>query len=142
MTGEFSLAVHALVFLNHKKMTLSSEALAENICTNPSRVRKIMARLKHAGLVETKEGRQGGGYHFTLDADAVTLLQVAKAVDACFVSSPWHSGSKEMDCLVASGMGDIMDSIYSDLNELCYAKMQHITIADIDQQIFGNGHTL
>ena len=32
---------------------VSSEVLAENICTNPARVRKVMAQLKRAGLVET-----------------------------------------------------------------------------------------
>ena len=49
MDSIFSLAVHALVYLNHKDCTLSSEALAENICTNPARVRKVMAQLKKAG---------------------------------------------------------------------------------------------
>ena len=46
MTSEFAIAVHALVYLNHKGETVSSEALAENICTNPARVRKVMAKLK------------------------------------------------------------------------------------------------
>ncbi|MFR5902988.1 MAG: transcriptional regulator, partial [Neglectibacter timonensis] len=35
MTSEFTIAVHALVYLNHKAQLLSSEALAKNICTNP-----------------------------------------------------------------------------------------------------------
>ena len=48
MTGAFSLAVHALVYLNHKATTLSSEMLAENICTNPARIRKVMSQLKRA----------------------------------------------------------------------------------------------
>lgn len=38
---------------------VSSEVLAENICTNPARVRKVMAQLKRAGLVETHEGAVG-----------------------------------------------------------------------------------
>ena len=60
MTSEFSIAAHALVYLYHKDTTLSSEQLAENICTNPARVRKVMAQLKRAGLVATKEGIDGG----------------------------------------------------------------------------------
>ncbi len=51
MTSEFTIAVHALVYLNHKAQLLSSEALAKNICTNPARVRKIMTKLKKAGFV-------------------------------------------------------------------------------------------
>ena len=59
MTGEFTIAVHALVFLDHKKETLSSEELAANICTNPVRVRKVIARLKKYNLLDTKEGLRG-----------------------------------------------------------------------------------
>ncbi|WP_320912645.1 Rrf2 family transcriptional regulator, partial [Eisenbergiella porci] len=54
MTSEFGMAVHALTFLNHKGEMVSSEVLAENICTNPARVRKVMAKLKRAGLVTTR----------------------------------------------------------------------------------------
>ena len=63
MTSEFGIAVHAMVFLHHKGDMVSSEVLAENICTNPARVRKVMAQLKRAGLVETHEGAVGG-YRF------------------------------------------------------------------------------
>ena len=39
MDSSFNLAVHALVCLSHSGRSLSSEELAENICTNPTRVR-------------------------------------------------------------------------------------------------------
>ena len=76
MTSEFSVAVHALVFLNHKGTTYSSEGLAENICTNPARIRKVMAKLKKAGLVETKEGIDGG-YHCIEETDQISLHTIA-----------------------------------------------------------------
>ena len=63
MNSEFCVAVHALVFLSHKQASLSSETLAKNICTHPARVRRVMAKLKRAGLVHTKEGVDGG-YQF------------------------------------------------------------------------------
>ena len=58
--SSFNLAVHALVCLSHSGRSLSSEALAENICTNPTRVRRVQAVLKKAGIVETREGLDGG----------------------------------------------------------------------------------
>ncbi len=137
MNGDLTLAVHALVFLNHKKETVSSDMLADNICTHPARVRKVMAQLKKAELVETKEGRPSGGYLFNLDAAKLTLKDIAKAVSADFVSCDWRSGSIDKDCLVASGMGEIMDGIYKDLNALCYDRLTKTTLADIDRQIFG-----
>ncbi len=140
MNGDFTLAVHALVFLNHKQTTISSEELADNICTHAVRVRKIMAHLKRAKLIETKEGRLSGGYSFTADANKITLRQVAEALNVDFVSSDWRSGSIEKPCLISSGMADIMDGIYSELNKLCCERLSKITIADIDCTIFkGNG---
>lgn len=135
MTSEFCVAVHALVYLNHKAATLSSEALAENICTHPARVRKVMARLKKAGLVQTKEGADGG-YLFALAPSAVSLRQIGEAVGAQFVSSSWHSGSTDMECLVASGMAAVMDDLLNGLNETCKKQLEQITVLDIDQKIF------
>ena len=135
MNSDFCVAVHALVFLNHKASTLSSETLAQNICTHPARVRRVMARLKKAGLVHTKEGADGG-YQFLLSPDGVTLRQVADALDLSFVSASWHSGDADKKCLVASGMGGIMDDIFARLDARCRETLGEITIGHIDRRIF------
>lgn len=135
MTSEYSIAVHALVFLSHKACIVSSEALAENICTNPARVRKVLASLKRAGLVSTKEGADGG-YAFVQDAGEVSLRQVAEAVGVCFVSASWRSGGMDLPCLVASGMADLLDQLYGDLDSLCKQHLQAVTIRDIEAAIF------
>ena len=83
MTSEFAIAVHALVYLNHKGETVSSEALAENICTNPARVRKVMAKLKKAGLVATKEGVDGG-YHFIKAPAEVTAASTRRSTSGWY----------------------------------------------------------
>lgn len=46
MNSSFSIAVHALVYLNHMEKVLSSEELARNVCTNPVLIRKVMSKLK------------------------------------------------------------------------------------------------
>ncbi len=130
MNSEFCVAVHGLVFLNLKGQCLSSEALAENICTNPARVRKVMAKLKKAGLVSTKEGSDGG-YSLEKAAGEISLRQVSGALEIQFVSSHWRSGSQDMDCMVASGMADVMDYIYSGLDALCQKRLEAVTIADV-----------
>lgn len=135
MTSEFTIAVHALVYLNHKAQLLSSEALAENICTNPARVRKVMAKLKKAGFVSTKEGAEGG-YRMLKTAQEISLLDVADAVAATFVTTAWHSGDADMDCLVASGMAGIMDSLCAELDGICRERLKQMHLSDIDQMIF------
>ena len=137
MTSDYCVAVHALVYLNHKAKVLSSEELAENICTNPARVRKVMAKLKKAGFVKTKEGSEGG-YLCDQDADQVTLDQIAQALEIRFVDTAWKSGDTDMKCLVASGMAGLMDEIFDDLNEQCCKRLKEITIGTLDHRIFGN----
>ena len=137
MNSEFTIAVHALVFLNHKRESVSSDKLAANICTNPARVRKIMGKLKKKGLISTKEGVVGG-YLFDLDPSKVTLYDVSSALDVPFVSSSWRSGGSDLPCLVASGMAGIMDDIYGTLDQLCKDYLKQVTIQTIDQQIFGS----
>lgn len=137
MTSEFAVAVHALVYLNHRKETLASDTLAENVCTNPARIRKVMAKLKKKNLIATKEG-QSGGYHMCMDAGDINLAMVYDALEAEAVSTSWKPGDTDMNCMIASGMAAIMDGIYGEMNELCRKHLEGISIKTIEEKIFGN----
>ena len=119
MDSSFNLAIHALVCLSHSGRSLSSEALAENICTNPTRVRRVLAGLKKA-----------------VAPASLTLRQVAEAVNARFVDCAWHSGDIDRDCAICSGMAGVMDALYRQMNEQCAAYLSRITITDIETQLF------
>ena len=135
MDSSFNLAVHALVCLSHSGRSLSSEALAENICTNPARVRRVMAGLKKAGMVATREG-QDGGYRLCVDPATLSLRQVAEALNARFVDCAWHSGDIDRDCAICSGMAGVMDALYRQMNKRCAAYLSRITITDIEKHLF------
>lgn len=55
MTSDFSIAVHALVYLGKNQDLISSDELAKHICTHPVRVRRVMIKLREAGLIKAKE---------------------------------------------------------------------------------------
>ena len=135
MDSSFNLAIHALVCLSHSGRSLSSEALAETICTNPTRVRRVMVGLKRAGLVETREGSDGG-YRLCADPASLSLRQVAEAVNARFVDCAWRSGDIDRDCAICSGMAGVMDALYRQLNEQCAAYLSRLTVADIEKELF------
>lgn len=137
MTSEFTIAVHALVFLSHKGRVCSSEGLAENVCTNAARIRKVMAKLKKAGLIKTKEGAEGG-YLFHREAPEVNLRMVADALSSSFVSASWKSGDPHRECLVSSGMAGVMSEIYGALDMVCLERLKQITISDIEDRIFAD----
>lgn len=135
MTSEFAIAVHAIVFLNHKKENQSSDQIAENVCTHPVRVRKILAKLHRAGLIETKEGLKGG-YQFSLRASRVNLQMVCEALGMEPIEVKWKTGDVDMECEIASGMAGIMDVVYGDMNKACYKALSEISILDIDKKLF------
>lgn len=135
MNGLFCVAVHALIYLDKRGCMLSSEELAANICTNPARVRKVMARLKKAGLVATKAGNDGG-YHLLCEPGQVTLDQVADALEVRFVEPAWHSGAGvDCGCLVASGMAGVMDGLFDDLDRRCREQLAQLTLSDLEKQL-------
>jgi len=135
MTSEFAIAVHTLVFLNHKGTHQNSDKIAENVCTNPATIRKILSQLKKAGLVETKEGSDGG-FAFMLDPDKVSLDKVLEAVADKPVAVSKRTGNIDLDCQISSNMGFIMDQIYDMMNLACAQRLSEITVSDIDKQIF------
>ena len=134
MTGEFAVAVHALVYLDARAEVVDSEALAKNICTNPARVRKVMAKLRQAGLVDARPGADGG-YRILRDAGSVTLRQVAEALNERPVVALWRSGDPKMHCMVASGMARAMDGVYETLNETCMESLSHIALSDVEANL-------
>ena len=124
MNGDHSLAVHALVYLDHRATHLPSQILAENICTNAARVRKVMRPLASAGLIATKEGAEGG-YALARPAAEITLRAVAEATGTTFVKVNWTPGDVH-----------VMNDIYAGLNRTCLEQLEHTTIHDITEQIF------
>ncbi len=128
MNSAFCVAVHALICLNRRQEQLSSEELARSICTNPARVRKIMAGLKRAGLVETKEGNEGG-YRFVGDP-------VARALEVRFVSTNWRGGGVDQPCLEASGMSEVMDGLLEELDQGCRSRLSEISLAELDSRLY------
>lgn len=135
MTAEFIVAVHAIVFLNHRKEYMSSEKIAENVCTNPARIRKVMAELKKANLVEAKASFVGG-YAFHKDPQTVTLYDIFQATSKQIVKVSWRSGDHSADCPISQKMEGIMNQVFSEVESSAKEVLQKITIGDIDEEIF------
>ena len=132
MTGEFAIAVHAIVYLNRHPGMFNSMALAQNVCTNPARIRKVMSKLKRAQLVDAKEGAVGG-YRFLRDPKQTSLLEIFEAVGQPMVGVSWRSGDPDIGCMVASGMAGVMDAIYREMDACCRKRLAEITIHDVDR---------
>ena len=73
-------AVHLLLFVHlNSGQSLSSAAIAKSICTNPSYVRQMMAKLKAAGLLNSNRGQAKPS--LSRAAEDISLLDVYRAVE-------------------------------------------------------------
>ncbi|MFQ8832006.1 MAG: hypothetical protein ACLR7U_03355 [Ruthenibacterium lactatiformans] len=47
-----------------------------------------------------------------------------------------RSGDVDKPCLVASGMGALMDEVYTGLDALCKERLQSVTVAALEARLF------
>ena len=137
MTNEFAAAIHAMLLLYFKSGCQKSDTLAKSACTNPARMRMIVAKLKKAGLIETREGAEGGCF-FLRSPEEVTLEEICRAVESVPVSVSHRTEDYDRNCMVASGMSGLMDKIYSRLNGACYSMLGATTLADLARELQKN----
>jgi Rrf2 family protein len=131
MNSEFTIAVHSLVLLAHRPERMaSSEMIAENVQTNPARIRKVMSVLRKSGFVETREGTRGG-YRLVIDPDSATLGDIHRAMTRGPLMPSWCSGDPEMDCVVGSNMRSVMDGIFCTAEKRLEEYFDGITISGV-----------
>lgn len=80
ISSQFSIAVHILCILAIDKENLcTSEWIAGSVNTNPVVIRRILGKLKKAGLVDVKAG--SGGAFLLKDIEKITLYDVYLSVE-------------------------------------------------------------
>lgn len=81
-----NLGIHAMAYLaNSEGNTASVTQISHDLRVSKDHLGKVMQRLTHLGLVDSRRGPRGG---FTLarDASSITLLEIVEAIDG-----PLHS---------------------------------------------------
>lgn len=75
----FAIAVHSLVLLAQCGCIMTSGAIAAKVNSHPTFLRRVLAQLAGADIVEAREGRDGG-YVLKAHPDRLTLADVYLAV--------------------------------------------------------------
>jgi Rrf2 family protein len=97
---QFAIAVHIMAGLGYQAgRSMNSGHLAASVNTSPSFVRRVLAKLSRAGLVETTTGKSGA-CRLARDTRDISLLDIYRAVDAPKAFSI-HSYSEQKTCAVS-----------------------------------------
>ena len=113
---------------------LTSKVLAKTYGTSPVVLRRVLVKLKAAGLVQTKRG-VGGGSVLARDATTITVREVYEAVSEGSRLLPEFS--KAGSGRVAPILADFVDELLADAEETLLEKLEGATVADMDRHVRG-----
>ena len=128
---QFSIAVHILAGLacGCDQKGVTSSHLAESVNTSPSFVRRTLAKLSKAGLVETATGKSGACW-LARDAQDISLLDVYRAVDAPKVFAI-HDYSEQKSCFVSCHIKTALENALVKTQKAMETSLAEISLAQI-----------
>lgn len=135
MNSEFTIAVHSLVLLAFRPDRMAtSDMIAHNVNTHPSRVRKVMSCLRKQGYIVTKEGI-GGGYMLNCNPEDVSLAEIYRATSIGSMKPSWCSGKEDMECMVACNMAEVMEHIFCDAEQQLLTYLEQTKISGVLERV-------
>lgn len=127
---QFPIAVHMMAALGYRRgQDTTSALLATSVNTSPSFVRRILAKLSKAGLVETATGKAGACW-LAKDAKNISLLDIYEAVDAPKAFSI-HDYSEQKECPVSCNIKTALDHALSRTQKAMETSLKEISLEKI-----------
>ena len=127
---QFAIAVHILAGLGYREgRETPSSLLAKSVNTSPSFVRRTLAKLSRAGLVETSTGK-GGACRLAKDPERISLLDVYEAVDAPKAFAI-HAYENQKSCPVSCRIKQALETAQKRTQQAMEAGLDAISLAEI-----------
>ena len=129
MDTKFSVAVHALILISESPAPMNSDQMAGSVGTNASYIRKILALLKKAKIVDGHRGISG--YSLTVAPEQLTLLQVYQAVmeEPKIHLLDIHQNPSDQ-CIVGHHIRPVLTDLFADIEQAFSRSLAEKTLAD------------
>jgi Rrf2 family protein len=131
--SRFAVAVHALALIAWRADARHcSREIADSVATNPVVIRRLLAQLARAGIVESAHGAKGG-FRLARPAAQVSLHDVYRAVEeGGFFALAEKSNEK---CPVACRMKEILDGVFARVESKVLPELKRATLADVVRRL-------
>ena len=129
MDTKFSVAVHVLILVSESPTPMSSDQMAESVGTNASYIRRILALLKKAGIVDGHRGVSG--YSLLVAPDQLTLLRIYRAVmdDEETHILDIHQNTSDL-CIVGRHIRPVLSELFAQVENSFARSLADKTLAD------------
>ena len=134
ISSRFTIALHILACVEYfkDKCKVTSDFLSSSINTNPVIIRRILGQLSKAGLVKVLRGT--GGIEITRSLDAITFLDVYKAVEAIEDDKLFHFHENPSPlCPVGRNIHALLDEKLNDIQSAMEDRMRCYTLKDVEK---------
>ena len=139
MTSRFTMALHSLAMIaletdRSAGRPVTSATLARSIQTNPVVIRRLLADLRRAGLVETRRGA-GGGVTLARPASRISLRCVWEALEGREQLFARHPSGPNPACPTGRCVADSLEHLYGNAEAALKASLGKVTLARLQRDV-------
>lgn len=131
ISSRFTMAIHMFACIDtFKDRKMTSDFMAGSIGTNPVIIRKLLQKLKAAGLITVSRGT--GGVEVTKPLEEITFLDIYKAVECTPEEELFHFHENPNPlCPVGRNIHHVLDDKLERVQAAMERELAAITLADV-----------
>ena len=136
ISSKFTVALHIFTCVDAFKdeYKVTSDFLASSINTNPVIVRRLLAKLKKAGLIKVARGP--GGIEVTRPLSEISFLDVYEAIETENKTDIFRfHESPNPECPVGRNIHNLLDGKLTAIQTAMKNEMRKYTIADLSSEL-------
>lgn len=127
--SRLSLALHTLSHMAGDPGRVRTSAdIAEHSSTNPVVVRRVLGRLREAGLLTSEKGH-AGGWRLAREPDSITLADVYLALDERLIAA--GSDDHAPMCSLENALHSRVSSIMNEIEQNLVDRLRETTISEV-----------
>ena len=127
--SRLSRMLHVLLHMARHERPMTSDEIGRMLRTNPVVVRRTMAGLRDAGYVRSEKGH-GGGWVIAADLEAVTLLDVHRAVGGPRLFTIGNE-NPNADCAVERVVNEALENALDEAEAQLVDRLGTVTLAEL-----------
>lgn len=128
--SRLSLALHTLSHMaNDPDRMRTSADIADHAGTNPVVVRRVLGKLREAGLLSSEKGH-AGGWRLARTPASITLADIYLALDERLVSGN-ATEDDPAHCRVEAGLQARVSEVLDDIEASLVERLRETTIVDV-----------